>query len=60
MYNYIEVLEEALQLNREALERAFKAGKTEQQKNILLSMSLLKDSLIEVYKDKQIYDRRKK
>lgn len=55
-----EVLEEALRINKEALNQAYKNDNYEQQQSLLLSISMLKDSLIEMYKHDYIYDRRNK
>lgn len=55
-----EVLEEALKINREALKQAYKNDNYEQQQSLLLSISMLKDSLLEMYEDEHIYDRRNK
>ncbi len=56
----IEVLEEALELNKEALQEAYKKNDMNKQHNLLLSISMIKDSLIDMYKDDHMYDRRNK
>lgn len=60
MTNMIEVLQDALEIHIDALKKATANNDVDRQHRLLFSISMIRDSLNDIYKDNHMYNRRKK